>query len=142
MFTGITLKIKRPDKSFLAETGVINCCQTDCLAAVLAIACLSQNKTPKEKDLFPLGEHSGGGLLRRKYLLNLFPCCKSQFYSTSEVPAQESSFYRAWHNRPKKVLSAVTHVMFLIMFLYNKSKIRSLGQRPQSCQHTHSCLLK
>lgn len=49
MFTGITLKIKRLDKSFLAETGAIKCHQADCLAAVLAITGLSQNKTPKER---------------------------------------------------------------------------------------------
>lgn len=47
MFTGITLKIKRLDESFIAETEVMNCCQADCLSAVLASAGLSQNKTQK-----------------------------------------------------------------------------------------------
>lgn len=84
MFIGLTLKIKILDRSYLAETGVINCCQADGLAAVLAIADLSQNKKSKRKDLFPPGEHGGGGLLRRKYLLKgvsllLFPAVSHNF---------------------------------------------------------------
>lgn len=111
MFIGITLKIKRLDGSFLAETGVkllssrqFGSCSGYCWP-------FSEQKS-KRKDLFTPGEHGGDGLLRTKYLKRYFtaersksaafPCCKSQFYAIPEVPAQESPFYRAWHNRPKE----------------------------------------
>lgn len=106
MFIGITLKIKRLDKSFLADRSPKLLSSRWFGSNSGYCWPFSEEKSPKER-ICSLQENTvevgfEGKTPAERNKSAAFPCCKSQFFAIPEVPAQESSFYRAWDNRPKE----------------------------------------